>query len=155
MNVTSHIFSYLDFKSLVAARMVSKTWYTFIENQRGIWINLMRKCFEDIPKKAHRILVRRADGTKIQILIAMMPEPGSQRGPLTLFRRSLNPIPTRLDRLSPPITMYWHPQCLSPSGITEYVLHSIRIYVLITLLCNQNEKYVRSRRFTYDYRVNH
>ena len=36
---------------MVAARMVSKTWYSFIENQRGIWINLMRKCFEDINKK--------------------------------------------------------------------------------------------------------
>jgi hypothetical protein len=42
---------------MVAARMVSKTWYAFIENQRGIWINLMRKCFEDIPKKAHKIAV--------------------------------------------------------------------------------------------------
>ena len=60
--------------------MVSKTWYSFIENQRGIWINLTRKCFEDIPKKAHEMSVRRADGTKIQILIAVMPEPESQRG---------------------------------------------------------------------------
>ena len=50
-NVTSHILSYLDFKSMMAARMVSKTWYNFIENEQGLWINLMRKCFEDIPKK--------------------------------------------------------------------------------------------------------
>ena len=49
--------------------MVSKTWYSFIENQRGVWIDLMRKCFKDIPKKAHEMSVRRADGTKIQILI--------------------------------------------------------------------------------------
>jgi TnpA family transposase len=73
---------------MVAARMVSKTWYTFIENQRGIWINLMRKCFEDIPKKAHQMSVRRADGTKIKILIAVMPEPR------TIFGRPVNPIPT-------------------------------------------------------------
>ena len=77
---------------MVAARMVSKTWYAFIENQRGIWINLMRKCFEDIPKKAHQIAktVRDAEGTKIQILIAVMPEPGG----LTIFGRSVNSIPT-------------------------------------------------------------
>ena len=41
----------------------------------------MRKCFEDIPKKAHEMSVRRADGTKIQILIAVMPE----GGPLTIL----------------------------------------------------------------------
>ena len=50
-NVTTTIFSYLDFKSMLAARMVSKTWYAFIENERGLWINLMRKCFERIEKK--------------------------------------------------------------------------------------------------------
>jgi hypothetical protein len=50
-NVTSHILSFLDFKSMIAARVVSKTWYTFIENERGLWINLMRKCFEDIHKR--------------------------------------------------------------------------------------------------------
>ena len=64
VNVTSHIFSYLDFKSMVAARMVSKTWYAFIENQRGIWINLMRKCFEDIPKKTVSPVVTRTGGGK-------------------------------------------------------------------------------------------
>ena len=54
---------------MVAARMVSKTWYAFIENQRGIWINLMKKCFEDIPKKT---LGSRVDnrGTNIQIVIS-------------------------------------------------------------------------------------
>jgi len=50
-NVTSQILSYLDFKSMMAARMVSKTWYTFIENERGLWISLMKKCFEDIKKR--------------------------------------------------------------------------------------------------------
>ena len=50
-SVTSKILSYLDFKSMMAARMVSKTWYAFIENERGLWINLMRKCFERIEKK--------------------------------------------------------------------------------------------------------
>ena len=50
-NVTSTIFSYLDFKSMLAARMVSKTWYAFIENERGLWIDLMRTCFEHIQKK--------------------------------------------------------------------------------------------------------
>ena len=50
-NVTSHILSYLDFKSMMAARMVSKTWYTFIENEQGLWINLMKKCFEDNERK--------------------------------------------------------------------------------------------------------
>ena len=50
-NVTSTIFSYLDFKSMLAARMVSKTWYAFIENERGLWIDLMRKCFAKIKNK--------------------------------------------------------------------------------------------------------
>ena len=50
-NVTSTIFSYLDFKSMVAARMVCKTWYAFIENERGLWIDLMRKCFAKIKNK--------------------------------------------------------------------------------------------------------
>ena len=50
-NVTSTIFSYLDFKSMLAARMVSKTWYAFIENERGLWIDLMRTCFEYVQKK--------------------------------------------------------------------------------------------------------
>ena len=53
---------------MVAARKVSKTWYAFIENERGIWINLMKKCFEDIPKKAHQIAVE-GGGTKIHIRI--------------------------------------------------------------------------------------
>ena len=30
--------------------MVSKTWYDFIENDGGLWNNLMRKLFEDIQK---------------------------------------------------------------------------------------------------------
>ena len=50
-SVTSKILSYLDFKSMTAARMVSKTWYVFIENERELWINLMRKSFEQIQKK--------------------------------------------------------------------------------------------------------
>ena len=57
-NVTAHILSYLDFKSMKAARMVSKTWYTFIENEGGLWVNLMKKCFEDISK---RIIVNNRD----------------------------------------------------------------------------------------------
>jgi len=66
INVTSHILSYLDFKSMVAARKVSKTWYAFIENQRGILISLMRKCFEDIPKKAHQIVVESSPGIYVK-----------------------------------------------------------------------------------------
>ena len=48
--VASNILSYLDIKSMVAARMVSKTWYDFIENDGGLWNNFMRKLFEDIQK---------------------------------------------------------------------------------------------------------
>lgn len=48
--VTSNILSYLDFKSMVVARMFSKTWYDFIENDGGLWNNLMKKRFEDIQK---------------------------------------------------------------------------------------------------------
>ena len=48
-NVTCKILSYLDFKSMVAARMVSKTWYAFIEKERGLLTNLMKKCFQDSP----------------------------------------------------------------------------------------------------------
>ena len=49
-----------------------------------------------------------------------MPEPGAG-GPLDppIFGRSVNPIPSWEDRLSPPITTT-PPQCFSPSGITEY-----------------------------------
>ena len=130
INVTSHIFSYLDFKSMVASRMVSKTWYAFIENQRGIWINLMRRCFEDIPKKAHRNAVH-TGGTKIQILIAVMPE----GGPLTIFGRSVNPVPTGEGRLSPPI-----PNSNPNVFHLPASLNSIRFYVLITLSRNRNEK---------------
>ena len=50
-NVTSHILSYLDFKSMMAARMVSKTWYTFIENEQGLWISLMKNKIEEINKR--------------------------------------------------------------------------------------------------------
>jgi hypothetical protein len=50
-NVTSHILSYLDFDSMVAARMVSKTWYQFLEDERGLWISLMKKCFKTSRKK--------------------------------------------------------------------------------------------------------
>ena len=50
-NITSKILSNLDFKSMVAARMVSKTWYDFIEKERELWINLMRKCFQESQKK--------------------------------------------------------------------------------------------------------
>ena len=50
-NITSNILSSLDFKSMVAARMVSKTWYAFIEKERGLWAKLMTKCFEEVKKK--------------------------------------------------------------------------------------------------------
>ena len=51
-NITSQILSYLNFDSMVAARMVSKTWYQTLEDERGLWITLMKKCFEDIQKKS-------------------------------------------------------------------------------------------------------
>ena len=50
-NLTSKILSYLDFKSMVAARMVSKTWYAFIEKEQTLWVKLMTKCFEEFNKK--------------------------------------------------------------------------------------------------------
>ena len=50
-NITSTILSSLDFKSMVAARMVSKTWYAFIEKERGLWANLMTKCFIEVKLK--------------------------------------------------------------------------------------------------------
>ena len=49
-NITSQILSYLNFDSMVAARLVSKTWYQTLEDERGLWITLMKKCFEDIQK---------------------------------------------------------------------------------------------------------
>ena len=54
-NVTSKILSNLDFKSMVAARMVSKTWYAFIEKEQGLWLKLMTKCFEEFNKKQLQI----------------------------------------------------------------------------------------------------
>ena len=54
-NVTSKILSYLDFKSMVAARMVSKTWYAFIEKEQRLWFKLMTKCFEEFNKRKLQI----------------------------------------------------------------------------------------------------
>ena len=47
-NITAQILSYLDFDSMVAARMVSKTWYQTLEDERDLWITLMKKSFEEI-----------------------------------------------------------------------------------------------------------
>ena len=58
-NITSQILSYLNFDSMVAARMVSKTWYQTLEDERGLWITLMKKCFEDIKEKRFFPLVAR------------------------------------------------------------------------------------------------
>jgi len=46
------IFSYLDFDSLMNARMVSKTWYWFLEDQRNLWTDLMYKCIKEVRKKS-------------------------------------------------------------------------------------------------------
>ena len=54
-NITSTILSYLDFESMVAARMVSKTCYAFIEKERGLWINLMKKGFQDSRLKSSHL----------------------------------------------------------------------------------------------------
>lgn len=50
LSYASLVCTYLDFKSMVVARMVSKTWYDLIENDGGPWNNLMRKRFEDVQK---------------------------------------------------------------------------------------------------------
>ena len=50
-NLTRHILSFLDFDSMVAARMVSKTWYHFIENEPELWIKHLKKCCEGLDKK--------------------------------------------------------------------------------------------------------
>ena len=40
--VAGEIMSYLDYESLLAARMVSKDWYKFLEKQRSnIWVQKM------------------------------------------------------------------------------------------------------------------
>ena len=40
--VAREIMSYLDYESLLAARMVSKDWYKFLEKQRStIWVQKM------------------------------------------------------------------------------------------------------------------
>ena len=40
--VAGEIMSYLDYESLLAARMVSKDWYKFLEKQRSnIWVKKM------------------------------------------------------------------------------------------------------------------
>ena len=57
-NITSQILSYLDFDSMVNARMVSKTWYRFLENERGLWIALMKKAFEVVQEKRFTIVAR-------------------------------------------------------------------------------------------------
>ena len=51
----------------------------------------------------------------------VIPDPG---GPY--FGSTVNPIPTGEGRLFPPKYYYWHPQCFSPSGITE-----VRTYLRI------------------------
>ena len=40
------IMSYLNFESLIEARMVSKTWYRFLEKERGLWISSLRHKLE-------------------------------------------------------------------------------------------------------------
>ena len=41
-DVAREIMSYLDYESLLAARMVSKDWYKFLEKQRSnIWVQKM------------------------------------------------------------------------------------------------------------------
>ena len=47
-NITQHIFSFLDYDAMVASRMVSKTWYQFLENEKGLWIKQMKKYFKVI-----------------------------------------------------------------------------------------------------------
>ena len=42
-NICREIFSYLDFSSLRFSRMVSKTWYQFLKQQRSIWMDFLRK----------------------------------------------------------------------------------------------------------------
>ena len=44
--------------------------------------------------------------------------PGGPRVP-PKFGRTVNPIPIGEGRLSPPPYYCWHPQCFSPSGITD------------------------------------
>ena len=45
-NMTQYILSFLDYDSMVAARMVSKTWYLFLENEKGLWMKHMKKYFQ-------------------------------------------------------------------------------------------------------------
>ena len=40
------IMSYLDFESLIEARMVSKIWYRFLEKHRDLWISSLRNKLE-------------------------------------------------------------------------------------------------------------
>jgi asparagine synthetase A len=42
-NVCKMILCQVDFESLIAARMVSKTWYRYLENDREIWISTLKK----------------------------------------------------------------------------------------------------------------
>ena len=42
-NICREIFSYLDFSSLRFSRMVSKTWYQFLTQQRSIWMDFLLK----------------------------------------------------------------------------------------------------------------
>ena len=37
------ILSYLDFQSLIESSIVSKTWYLYLEKERGLWITSLRK----------------------------------------------------------------------------------------------------------------
>jgi len=49
-NITLKIMSYLDYETLVTARMVSKTWYRFLDDHHSLWIDLMRKSLKKILK---------------------------------------------------------------------------------------------------------
>ena len=42
-NIGRKIFSYIEFESLIQARMVSKIWYSFLEHERELWITTLRK----------------------------------------------------------------------------------------------------------------
>ena len=49
-NVGQAIFSYLDFESLIQARMIKKSWYSFLDRNRELWIAKLREKLDFLKK---------------------------------------------------------------------------------------------------------
>ena len=46
------IFSYLDFETLIQARLVSKTWHCFLDKERDLWLQISRRKLHSLKQSS-------------------------------------------------------------------------------------------------------